>query len=179
MKFVNYFTIFKTIVLKPSEFFKKMSHEDNFLHALIFSIIFLLITAVTGYIFDTIYIGNYIMIPGTIFVKGLFQISFISSLFTIGTILSFKLFGGGDNYKDTFIIVAYANAVLPLEFLPIFPINTFMSIYRIHICIRGGQLVHNLTYWKSGLLVLLGMSVIPILIYLLIFELISSEYSIL
>jgi hypothetical protein len=108
---MNYFTIFKDVLLRPSEFFKKGFHENNFSHSLVFSIIFLLITAVIGNFFDTIYIGEYVTIPGSVFIKGLFQLLFISTLFTIGTITSFKLLGGKESYRDTFMIIAYSNAI--------------------------------------------------------------------
>jgi len=33
---MNYFTVFIDVLLKPSEFFRKISRENNFIHALIF-----------------------------------------------------------------------------------------------------------------------------------------------
>lgn len=171
---MNYFAIFTDVLMRPSEFFKKMPREDNLLHALIFCIVLLLITALTGHFFESSYLMKIIKIPGPIFIAEILHVSTTSLLFIISFILSFKLLGGKDNWLDTFKIIAYSTAVLPLQFLPIFPINAMMSIYWIHVCIRGGQFVHNMSYWKSFLIVLLGLSVIPFLLSSLIVEIIFS-----
>jgi hypothetical protein len=167
---VNSFTVFTDVLLKPSDFFKKMPLEDNFIHALIFSIVFLLITILLGDFFETIYVSKYFTIPGTTFIKETFVIFTIDIICIGGNILSFELLGAKGKYKDTFLILAYSTAVLPLEFLPIFPINTIMSIYRIHVCTRGGQFVYNLSYWKSCLIVLIGSFIFPILLAIIIIE---------
>jgi hypothetical protein len=81
---VNYFTVFTDVLLRPSEFFKKMPHEDNLLHALIFSIVFLFITVLTGHFFETIHLTKTIRIPGPIFVTEILQVSTISLFFILG-----------------------------------------------------------------------------------------------
>jgi hypothetical protein len=63
---------------------------------------------------------------------------------------------------------------MPLEFLPVFPINAIMSIYWIHVCTRGGQFVYNLSYWKSCLIVLIGSFIFPILLAFLIIDIVYA-----
>lgn len=171
---MNYFTVFTDVLLKPSEFFKRMPRENNLLHTLIFSIVFLLITALIGDFFETIYISPYLTIPGTIFIKEVFVIFTVYLFVMVGNILSFTLLGAKGRYKDTFIIFAYSTAAIPLEFLPVFPINIIMSIYWIHVCIRGGQFVYNLSYWKSCLIVFTGSFVLPILLAVLIIDILYA-----
>ncbi|WP_080941463.1 Yip1 family protein [Methanosarcina barkeri] len=160
---MNYFTAFMDVLLKPSEFFRKISPENNFIHALIFSIVFLLITTLVGDFFETIYIIEELTIPGTIFFTEMLHLLVINASFTMGNIISFKLLGGEGSYKDTFIIMAYSTAVMPIEYLPMSPINILMGIYWVHICSRGGQFVHNLSYWKSFFTVLAGSFVFSFL----------------
>ena len=87
---------------------------------------------------ETICISPYLTIPGTIFIKEVFVIFTVYLFVMVGNILSFTLLGAKGRYKDTFIIFVYSTAAIPLEFLPVFPINIIMSIYWIHVCIRGG-----------------------------------------
>ena len=174
---MNYFTVFTDLLLRPSEFFKKMPREDNLFHALIFSIVSLIITALIGHFFGTVYVSRYLAIPGTIFIKETFALFIDHLVFTAGSIVSFALFGARGRYKDSFIILAYSTAVLPLEFLPVFPIDVIMSIYWVHICIRGGQFVYDLSYWKSCQIVLLGITVIPFLLIILTVELIFDLFN--
>jgi hypothetical protein len=91
---VNSFTVFTDVLLKPSDFFKKMPREDNFIHALIFSIVFLLITILLGDFFETIYVSKYFTIPGTTFIKETFVIFTIDIICIGGNILSFELLDG-------------------------------------------------------------------------------------
>uniref|UniRef100_Q468I9 Yip1 domain-containing protein n=2 Tax=Methanosarcina barkeri TaxID=2208 RepID=Q468I9_METBF len=160
---MNYFTVFMDVLLKPSEFFRKISRENNFIHALIFSIVFLLITTLVGDFFETMYIIEELTIPGTIFFTEMLHLLVINASFTMGNIISFKLLGGEGSYKDTFIIMAYSTVVMPIEYLPMSPINILMGIYWVHICSRGGQFVHNLSYWKSFFTVLAGSFVFSFL----------------
>jgi RsiW-degrading membrane proteinase PrsW (M82 family) len=66
---------------------------------------------------------------------------------------------------------------MPLEFLPVFPINAIMSIYWIHVCTRGGQFVYNLSYWKSCLIVLIGSFIFPILLAFLIIDIVYALWN--
>lgn len=147
-----------------------MPREDNLLHALIFGIVFLSISTLIGDFFGTIYIGTYVPMFRTFFIREAFVV-FVTHLFvTAGNILSFTWIGAEGRYKDTFIILAYSTAIIPLEYLPIFPINVIMGIYWTHTCIRGGQFVYSLSYWKSCLIVLIGSYVLSILLAILVLE---------
>ena len=170
---MNYFTVFKNVLMKPSEFFKKMPRDDDLTHALFFSFVFLLITVLIGDFFDSIYVGEYIMLPGPVFITELFSIFVVYIFFSIGLIISFNVLGYKENYRNTFKIIAYSTAVFPFQFLPIFPkMGILASIYWMHVCIRGGQYVHNLSYWKSCFIVLLGLTVIPLMLLSIIIEII-------
>ena len=159
-----------------------MPREDSFVHPLIFSIIFLLLTVLTGHFFDSIYLNKYIEIPGPVFITELLQIFFSYACVSIGCVLSFKFLANKENYEESFKIVAYSFAVLPFQFIPFSLIPIIASIYWIHICIRGGQFVYNLSYWKSCFIVLIGSLVFPILLAFLIIDITlylwNWEYSI-
>lgn len=98
------------------------------------------------------------------------QILFSYIFISIGFVLSFKLLGNKENRKYSFKIVAYSFAIFPFQFIPFFLMPILSSIYWIHVCIRGGQFVYNLSYWKSCLIVLIGTLVFPILLAVLIID---------
>ncbi|KKH48805.1 hypothetical protein EO95_03150 [Methanosarcina sp. 1.H.T.1A.1] len=171
---MNYFTVFTDVLLKPSEFFKKMPREDNLLHSLIFSVMFLLLTVLTGHFFNSIYLNKYFEVPGPVLITEFLQIFLFYIFVSIGFILSFKLLGGKENYRDTFKIIAYSYAALPFQFIPFFLMGPIASIYWVHICTRGGQFVHNIGYWKSCLIVLIGSFILPLLLLCIIIYIVSA-----
>lgn len=138
----GYLTIFKEVLLQPSEFFKKMPRDEDYFDPLIFAGICIGIPVFILSINEM----NYFVSIYTGFVFGL-----ISRLFLNSAILHilWKVVGGTASFKNTFQIFAYSSAI---DLFAAFPIDlSLITIpYMIYIRTRGGQFVHNLSTGRSA-----------------------------
>lgn len=136
---MEYITVFKELLLQPSEFFTKMPRNENYFDPLIFAGI----CSIPGFI---LYVDkSYFVASYTGYLIGL-----IMRLFTNSLILHilWKVVGGTASFKNTFQIYAYSNV---LEFFAALlgDLGWLLIPYLMYIRAKGGQFVHNLGLGRS------------------------------
>lgn len=185
---MDYINAWKEVMLRPSDFYRRMPKTGGYAEPLIFAaisfIIYGLLTALLaalfgrgmymGGMYDGMYGGMYNGMYGT-GEFSLFAILMIVIVTPIAGIISllieavifyilFKIVGGAGNYEGTLRLLSYATAVLLLSWIPF--IGWFMGLYGIYLYIVGGTYVHNISMIRSAIAVLLPTILVLILMIL-------------
>lgn len=153
------------VIFSPSDFFKNIKDETSSTLAWIQGAFFILIFGIFLKLIP-IFFPSEVASASFLEIFGFLILVFIGNV--IGFSITFFLFGGEGPFIDTFKILAYSTAIIPLIIISLCLIFTQFSpfgllflvcgsLYWIHILIRGGQFVHNLNYLKSFLAVLFGI----------------------
>jgi hypothetical protein len=172
----------KEVILRPSDFYRKMPTSGGYADPLTFAaisfLIFGLLSALTNILLSSIgYMGE---VPGEIS-GGTYGIGefgyFIIVLYMIlipifGIIfllidaallyIIYKILGGTGSYEGTLRFTSYANAVNIIAWIPI--IGWIFSLYSIYLYIVGGAIVHNVSMWRSTIAITLDFILITLFI---------------
>lgn len=172
----------KEVILKPSDFYRKMPTSGGYADPLTFAaisfLIFGLLSALTSILLS--YIGYMSEVSGEI-PGGTYGIGefgyFIIVLYMIlipifGIIfllidaallyIIYKILGGTGSYEGTLRFTSYANAVNIIAWIPI--IGWIFSLYSIYLYIVGGVIVHNVSMWRSTIAITLDFILITLFI---------------
>jgi len=178
---MNFIETCKEVILKPSDFYRKMptigGYTDPLTFAAISFLIYGVISTLTGVLLSRVgYMnGMYGGMLGEIYGVGEFSSSMIILYVIIVPILGivillidaailniiYKVLGGTGNYEGTLRFTSYANAVNIITWIPI--IGWIFSLYSLYLYIVGGSIVHNISMWKSAVAILLDMILIGLL----------------
>ncbi len=178
MLVMNYIKTWKEVILRPSDFYKRMPTTGGYTHPLTFAainlIINVLLSALVRYGMFTLGVRSSILILGGIH-DSRFNFSIFSNLvepfilgmigiFIIALILNFlyKTLGGTGSFEGTVRFISYARAPNLFAWIPILGLIT--GIYSLYLNIVGGMIVHEVSMKKSTIAVLL-----PIVIFFILF----------
>jgi hypothetical protein len=174
---MNYIKTWKEVILRPSDFYRRMPATGGYADPLTFVAISLIISVLLRAL------GSFIILKSGVSssmltLAGMYDSEFnfsifsvviafilgMVSLFIIALIINFlyQALGGTGSYEDTLRLVSYAYAPKVFSLIPILGFIT--GIYELYILIVGGVIVHNVSLKKSAIAVLLP----TILIFLLI-----------
>jgi len=176
---MNYIETCKEVILRPSDFYRKMpitgGYSEPVIFAVISLIISLLLNAIVSYGMFIFGIHSSILTFGSIpFSKFDFSVFlYVIELFFIGVtvifilplILNFlyKILGGTGSYEGTMRFMCYGYAINLISWIPL--LGLIAGIYSIYIVIVGGSFVHNVSMGRSAVIVLL---VYPVTIFIFI-----------
>lgn len=179
---MDYINMWKDVILKPSDFFRKMpttgKYTDSLVFALINNIIFLnLVVLFNNEIRNGVsnILRSILSSNTSIF----FSIYFI--LWTIVTTLSlsissisiraaifnasYKLLGGTGSYGGSVRVISYTSALMVLTLIPL--VGWIFSLYGLYLYVVGGMFVHHVSMWKSIIAIFLPILLFFLLIFLL------------
>jgi hypothetical protein len=156
---MDYIKTWKEVILRPSDFYRRMpttgGYADPLTFALISSIINTLLFALVRPTMLTL-VGMHVpRINLSIFSTVIILfIANIVSLFILALIfnLLYKALGGAGSYEGTVRFISYSSAPTVLSWIPILGLIT--GIYELYLCTVGGMIVHNVSMKKSTILVL-------------------------
>jgi hypothetical protein len=174
---MDYIKTWKAVILRPSDFYRRMSTTGGYADPLTFVAISLitnvLLRALVSSIMLKLGVRSRMLTFGGMYDSRLNFSIFsnviipfiigIVSLFIMALILNFlyKALGGTGSYEGTMRLISYAYAPKVFSLIPILGLIT--GIYELYLLIIGGMVVHNVSMKKSAVAVLLPM----ILIFLL------------
>lgn len=179
---MDYIGTWKEVMLKPSEFYRKMPKTGGYRDPLTFAAITFLIYGILTAIFnrDMYMTGMHGGMYGGENYFGEFGLSMIISIAILAPIagvislfieaiilyIIYRILGGDGSYEGTVRFIAYASAVLLLSWIPL--IGWIIGLYGIYLQIVGGMYVHNVSMLKSAIAVLLPTILLFILMIILI-----------
>lgn len=156
---MDYIKTWKEIILRPSDFYKRMPTAGGYADPLTFVAICHLIN-VLMFIFvrpslltlvglhdprlNFSILSTVILMP----IIGIVSVFIMALIFN----LLYKVFGGTGSYEGTVKFLSYASAPTILTWIPI--IGLIAGIYGMYLYIIGGMVVHNVSMKKSTILVL-------------------------
>lgn len=170
---MNYIKTCKEVILRPSDFYRKMPTTGGYREPVIFAVISLIISlllnVIVSYGMIRYSIHSSILTFGSIPVSesdfSIIELFFISvaGIFIGSLLLNFlyKTLGGTGSYEGTLRFLSYGYAIDIISWIPI--LNLIAIIYAIYIVIVGGSFVHNVSMGRSALVVLL---VYPVTIFI-------------
>ncbi len=180
MLVMNYIKTCKEVILRPSDFFRKMPTIGGYREPLIFAaislIISLLLDAIVSYGMFTFGIHSSILTFGMEVSKfdlstflnriELFFLS-VAGIFIGSLVLNFlyNTFGGTGSYEGTVRFISYGYAINVLSWIPL--INLITVIYALYISILGGSTVHNVSMGRSAIIVVLLYPVTIIMFFII------------
>lgn len=178
------FNKWKLVILRPNEFFKKLSKKEQYANASWFYVIIQVIT-IFGMALFSLSLANMYKIFGIIDIfrgtKALLLILFSPLIILVSWGFLFVwagiyylfalLFEGKGDYIDTFKVLAYSSAPGVFSFVPF--IGWIASIYSIILTIIGIKVKHKLTTGKSVAVVILPIFILTILIVGVIFMILA------
>lgn len=179
---MNYIKTWKEVMLRPSDFFRRMQTAEGYTDPLIFALISIILNV---FFF-------------TLFRDGMLRFGFQPSILTSSTMqdsgsnfiifsniiepfiiciqcafimaqafnLASKALGGTGNYNSTVNFMLYTNAPAVLAWIPI--LNFIAGIYYVYLNIVGGMIVHNVSMRKSIAILLLSVILFILLLALLV-----------
>lgn len=176
---MDYIETCKEVILRPSDFYRRMPTTGGYSKPVIFAAISLIIgsllNVIVSYGMFTFGIHSSILTFGSIpFSKSDFftfshviELVFISAaaIFTGSLILNFlyQTFGGTGSYEGTVRFMCYGYAINVISWIPL--LNLVAVIYALYISILGGSFVHNVSKGRSAIIVVL---LYPLTIFILI-----------
>lgn len=170
----------KEVILRPSDFYRKMPTSGGYADPLTFAaisfLVFGILSALTSILLNYIGYMSEVSgeIPGGMYGIGEFGL-FIIILYVIlipifGIIfllidaalinIIYKILGGTGSYEGTLRFTSYANAVNIISWIPI--IGWIFSLYSIYLYIVGGSIVHNVSMWRSTIAITLDFILITL-----------------
>jgi len=180
---MNYIETCKEVILRPSDFYRRMPTTGGYSEPVIFAVISIIIglilKAIVSYGMFIFGIHSRILTFGSIPVSKFDFSAFphvielffttIAGIFIGSLILNFlyKKLGGTGSYEGTVRFMCYGQAINLISWIPL--LNLIAIIYALYIFIVGGSFVHNVSNGKSAVIVLLVYPVILILIIFIAF----------
>ena len=175
---MNYIKTWKEVMLRPSDFFRRMPTTGGYNDPIIFALISIVLSVLFFVLFRH---GMFIFgVQSSILKLGIMHgpifnfltYSNIIKPFAIGIQCSFimaqafnlvsKALGGTGSYEGTIRFLSYATAVQILSWIPL--IGLIVWIYGLYLNIVGGSFVHKVSMGKSAIAILL-----PVVILIIIF----------
>jgi len=185
MLVMNYFKTCKEVILRPSDFFRRMPKTGGYREPLRFAVI----STTLGLLLSVIV--NYGLLQSGTDSKNLLEIGMLFSIedfsdytllidmiaiicigifiiFLNALILNFlyKRFGGTGNYEGLVRVLSYSCALNLLTWVPI--LNIIIIFYEVYLCGVGGAFVQNVSKKRSIMVVILSY-----LLFLVLFLLIE------
>lgn len=173
---MDYIEIWKEVILRPSDFYRKMPKTGGYTDPLTFAAISFIIYGLLTALFN-----REMYMSGMYGMYGIREFSFFMVLMIvimapIAGIISllieavvfyilFKIVGGAGSYEGTLRLLSYATAVLLLSWIPF--IGWLMGLYGIYLYIVGGTFVHNISMGRSAIAVFLPTILVFLLIIIL------------
>ena len=156
---MDFIKTWREVILRPSDFYRRMPKTGGYANPLIFTVICLIINTLLSELFrpsmlkliglhnqrPSISIFTYIILIPIITILGIFIIAFVFNVL-------YKAFGGTGNYEGTVRFISYASAPIVFAWIPIF--GSIFGIYGLYLYIVGGMIVHNVSMKKSTILML-------------------------
>lgn len=188
---MDYIKTCKEVLLRPSDFFRKMPTMGGYRQPLIFAlisfIISFLLNVIISYgmftfnihssiltfgmlvsVFDSLTVSPFIFSP-IFYVVGFIFLIFMSiaGIFISALIYNFlyKKLGGTGSYEGTVRFICYSSAIGVLGWIPL--INWIVSIYGLYLYIVGGSFVHNVSMKRSAIIIVLSYLAIFVLVVLI------------
>lgn len=178
---MNFIETCKEVILRPSDFYRKMpttgGYADPLTFAAISFFIYGFLSALTSMLLSRVgYMdGMYGEIFGGMYGAGEFSFSMIILYLVLAPILGiifllidaailyiiYKILGGTGSYEGTLRFTSYANAVNIIGWIPI--LGWILSIYSLYLYIVGGSIVHDVSMWRSILAIFLDIILIILL----------------
>jgi hypothetical protein len=162
---MDYIEIWKEVMQRPSDFYRKMPTIGGYVDPLTFAAISYIIYGLLAALFNRGMMGGmygYGMMGGggfslsnALMAAIMISIVGIVSIFIGAAIIHiiYKLLGGTGTYEGTVRFVSYATAVLVVSWIPI--IGWIIGLYGIYLYIVGGMFVHNVSMGKSAVAIFL------------------------
>jgi len=159
---MNYIKTWKKVILRPSDFYKRMPTSGGYTDPISFAAINYIINAfgvtlVRPRIFALI--GIHELRPTVSSFTGVIEmiIGGIIGLFILALIVNIlyhlKIFGGTGNHEGTLRFISYASATPLFSWIPF--VGLITVIYHIYLYIVGGMIVQNVSMKKSTMFTLL------------------------
>jgi hypothetical protein len=178
---MDYIKTWKEVMLRPSDFFKRMPTTGGYIDPLIFALIS---TVINVLLFTLFRYGMFTLgVRSSLLTLGIEQgLKFNFSVFSdviepffisiVGTFimalifnLVSKAFGGTGSYEGTVRFMFYSSAPALLTWIPI--LDLVAGIYAIYLNIVGGMIVYNISMGKSIVIILLSFVLFVLLFVLL------------
>ncbi len=168
---MDYIETWKEVILRPSDFYRRMpttgGYADPLTFAAISYVIYGLLIALLsrGMSMGSMY-GMYgrelslSMVIGIVIVApivGIISIFIGAAIFYI----IYRVLGGTGSYEGTLRFISYATAVMIFSWIPV--IGFIAWIYGMYLYIVGGAFVHNVSMGKSAIAILLPTILVFIL----------------
>ena len=179
---MNYIETCKEVILRPSDFYRRMPTTGKYSEPVIFAVISLIISllsnAIVSYGMFIFGIHSSILTFGSIpFSKFDFSIfSYVIELFFItiagifiGSLifnLLYKTLGGTGSYEGTVRFLSYGYAINLISWIPL--LNLIAIIYALYTVIVGGSFVHNVSMGRSAVIVVLLYPVLTVIFIIFI-----------
>jgi hypothetical protein len=180
MLVMNYIKNCKEVILRPSDFYRRMpttgGYADPLTFAAISIIVGLLLKAILSYGMFIFGVHSRILTFGSIPVSrfdfsifsNMIELFFMSivGIFVGSLLLNFLYMAldGTGSYEGTLRFVSYGFAINLLSWIPL--LGLIAGIYALYICIVGGSFVHNMSIGRSAIIVVL---LYPVTIMFIIF----------
>ena len=175
---MNYIKNCKEVILRPSDFYRRMptigGYSEPVIFAAISMIISLLLKTIVSYSMFIFGIHSSILTFGSMTVSK-FDFSIFSNvieMFFLGVAVIFiealivnllyKKLGGTGSYEGTVRFISYGYAINVLSWIPL--LNLIAVIYGLYIFIVGGSFVYNVSMGRSAVVALLYPVITVILI---------------
>lgn len=166
---MDYIKTWKEVMLRPSDFYRRMQTTGEYTGLLTFVSITAIINGILISLVRYVILTSGVL-PGMLTLIDmrysrpdvsifwtviLAPISGIVGVFILALIfnLLYKVFGGTGNYNGTVRFLSYASAPGVLTWIPF--IGLIIGIYELYLYIVGGMIVHNVSIKKSTIIVLL------------------------
>lgn len=166
---MDYIKTWKEVMLRPSDFYRRMQTTEEYTGPLTFvaisAIISGILTSLVRYgmlisgvspdmltLIDMRYSKPDVSIFWTVILAPISGIVCVFILVLIFNLL-YKVLGGTGNFNGTVRFLSYASAPWVLTWIPF--IGLVIGIYELYLYIVGGMIVHNVSMKKSTIIVLL------------------------
>jgi hypothetical protein len=178
---MDYFKTWKEVMLRPSDYYRKMPTTGGYSEPLTFAAISYIISGLlTVILIRGLHIGDMYGVDSSEFSFSMLLASVIMTpiagiiYLLIGAAIFYiiyKLLGGTGSYEGTVRFMSYASAILVVSWIPL--LNLITWIYGIYLYIVGGAFVHNVSMGKSTLAILLPY-ILAILLAIILAAFIAS-----
>jgi len=189
---MDYIETWKEVILRPSDFYRKMPTSGGYAEPLTFAAISYFIYGLLAALFNRGMMGGmsgyggmygYGMGSGGYGLTGALMMAIMMPIMGIISIIIgaailyiiYKVLGGKGSYEGTVRFVSYAAAVLLLSWIPF--IGWIFGIYGIYLYIVGGMVVHDVSMVKSAIAVLLPTFLVILLVMIIVALVGSLAYS--
>lgn len=156
---MDFIKTWKEVMLRPSDFYRRMPTTGGYADPLIFTVICFIINSLL-FTFVRPSMLTLVGMHDPIHSFSMFSTLIIEPIIIIISILLFalifnllyKLLGGTGTYEGTVRFISYASAPIVFSWIPI--MGFIIGIYDLYLYIVGGMIVHNVSMKKSTIAVL-------------------------